>query len=189
MLPAYSTVKSTYLYSLAGNFLIWQVSTPLPAGLLGALASNKQPKTKQKTALSGKTAVERLGGRLSGHQSTSNDDDDARHEKMIRETNEAEQLRSMNGQFTSRANHPAATMALSPRKEILKHAKSPTPPASTSPTSIPRAGRSSTRFRSSASMSLIASDDTHSPSPSLVHGTSRAGRVQSPSQKKAYNNS
>ena len=31
MPPVYSTVKSTHLYSLAGNFLIWQVSTPLPA--------------------------------------------------------------------------------------------------------------------------------------------------------------
>ena len=28
MLPVYSVVKSTHLYPLAGNFLIWQVSTP-----------------------------------------------------------------------------------------------------------------------------------------------------------------
>jgi hypothetical protein len=28
MLPAYSTVKSTHLYSLAGNFLILQASNP-----------------------------------------------------------------------------------------------------------------------------------------------------------------
>ena len=43
MLPMYSTVKSTHLYSLAGNFLIWRVPTPywsptgrVEAGLLGA---------------------------------------------------------------------------------------------------------------------------------------------------------
>jgi hypothetical protein len=152
------------------------------------LVSNKQPKTKQKTALSGKTAGERLGGRLSGHQSISNDDDTG-HEKMIRKTHEAERSRSISGQFTSQANRPAATTALSPRKDILKRAKSPAPPASTSPTRIPRAGRSTTRIRSSASMSLMAPDNTHPPSPPLVHGTSRAGRVQSPSQKKAYSNS
>jgi hypothetical protein len=38
MLPVYSIVKSTHLYSLAGNFLIWQVSTP--TGLLGALGED-----------------------------------------------------------------------------------------------------------------------------------------------------
>lgn len=31
MLPMYPTVKSTHLHSLTGNFIIWQVSTPLPA--------------------------------------------------------------------------------------------------------------------------------------------------------------
>jgi hypothetical protein len=149
------------------------------------LASNKQPKTKQKTARSGKAAVERLGGRLSGHQSISNDND-TRREKIIRKTNKAEQLRSISGQFTSQVNHPAAAMAFSPRKDILKYVESPAPPASTSPTRIPRAGRLTTRIRSSASMSLIAPDEP--PSPPLVHRTSRAGRVQSPSQKRAYNN-
>jgi hypothetical protein len=40
MLPVYSIVKSTYLYSLAGDFLIRQVSTPLLAGPFGALAQS-----------------------------------------------------------------------------------------------------------------------------------------------------
>jgi hypothetical protein len=31
MLPVYPVVKSTHLYSLADNFVIWQVSHPLPA--------------------------------------------------------------------------------------------------------------------------------------------------------------
>ena len=46
MLPMYSTVKSTHLYSLACNFLIWQVSTPCrpPASLLGALSMNTRVK-------------------------------------------------------------------------------------------------------------------------------------------------
>jgi len=41
MLAVYSIVKSTHLYFLAGNFLIWQASTPCrpPAGLLGALVA------------------------------------------------------------------------------------------------------------------------------------------------------
>jgi Helicase conserved C-terminal domain len=146
------------------------------------LASKKQPKTKPKT---GKTAVERLSGRPSGRQSISNDDN-TRREKMIRKTHEAEQLRDMSGQFTSQANRPAVTMTLSPRKDILKRAKSPPPPASTR---IPMAGRSTTTIRAPASMSPMTPDDTHPPSPPLVHGTSRAGRVQFPSQKKAYDNS
>jgi hypothetical protein len=38
MRPVYSTVKSTHLYSLAGNFLIWQMSTPCqPLGCTGHL--------------------------------------------------------------------------------------------------------------------------------------------------------
>ena len=39
MLPMCCTFKSTHLYSVAGNLLIWQVSTPCrpPASLLGAL--------------------------------------------------------------------------------------------------------------------------------------------------------
>jgi hypothetical protein len=48
MLLVYSIVKSTHLYSLAGNFLIWQVPTPCrpkveagPAGLLGALEERR----------------------------------------------------------------------------------------------------------------------------------------------------
>src|ERR1700744_1417829 len=43
MLPIYWTFKSTHLYSLAGNFLVWQAFTPplgghhQPASILGAL--------------------------------------------------------------------------------------------------------------------------------------------------------
>lgn len=54
MLAVYSIVKSTHLYSLEGNFLIWQVSTPCrppadhhQAGLLGPLSTVKQSLKKR----------------------------------------------------------------------------------------------------------------------------------------------
>jgi hypothetical protein len=149
------------------------------------LASTKQPKAKQKAAPRGKTVVERIGGKPPGHQSMSSDGD-TRRKETVSKSDKAEQSRSARGQFTSQAKRQAASVALSPRKDNLKRAKSPVPPVSTSPIRPPRAGRVTTRIQSSASASLMTPDDAGQPSPSLVYGTSRAGRTQSPSQKRAY---
>lgn len=67
-----------------------------------SLASYNQAKAKQKSAPTGKTTVERLGGRPPDYQSMS-DDNSKSHKKGTRSRNMAHRVRQTGGQFSSQA--------------------------------------------------------------------------------------
>jgi hypothetical protein len=141
----------------------------------------KQPRGRKPNAIKGKTAVERLGGQPSRYQSPSMESNIGR-ERIIDET--TSQPRDVRGEYTSQGKRSAGIVALSPRKDHLKRAKSPVPVLPRSPTRSVRESVSTPPVELLVKESLTTPGEADAPSPHIVYGTSRSGRVQSPSWKK-----